>query len=728
MKKFYIFIFTCSMFSGLYAQEICNNGIDDDNDGLVDLNDLVDCNCTSSVPSLIPNPSFELMNCCPTSFSQVNCATSWIQASSATSDYLNTCGYVFPACIAAGLVPFPNGNGILGCVFSTQWQEYVGACLTSPMLAGTPYTLQMDIASTPIDNMGNVCNNGIITFGPVNVILYGTTNCANLPFAGTGCPPSPQFVILGQFLYTPVSNWGVITITFTPTVNITGIVIGSPCVLPASYTPPSGCYPYFYFDNLLLNSTNSFNTISQTGSQCANNIVLSNSLTPNATYQWYLNGVALLGETNPVLNVSTGSYPPGNYTVVVTTTTGCSTASSVVAPSSIVVAIFTNSTVCVGDSTTFTDNSTTSTGTITGWSWNFGDPASAPNNTSALQNPSHLFSTAGTYNVTLIATASNGCTNTASTTITVNPLPVLTTITTAATICIGGNTIITASGATTYTWMPGNLTGASIIVAPIATTTYTITGTNSNGCVNTTTTTITVNPFPVVTTTTTATSICIGGNSIILASGATTYNWMPGNLAGTTITISPTTTTTYTVTGTDANGCVNTTTTTITVNPLPTIQVIASSQVYCTTDLVGLLSGNPSGGLWNGPGVVGNTFDPSVAGFGFHTVVYTYTDNNSCTNTASLLMTVNACVGINEITNGNLFSVYPNPATNEINVKADASLLGAAYTVIDNVGKVVLTGKIISENTIIELGNLSSGVYMLNIGDNLKQTFKVIKE
>lgn len=57
------------------------------------------------------------MNCCPTSFSQVNCATSWIQASSATSDYLNTCGYVFPACIAAGLVPFPNGNGILGCIF-----------------------------------------------------------------------------------------------------------------------------------------------------------------------------------------------------------------------------------------------------------------------------------------------------------------------------------------------------------------------------------------------------------------------------------------------------------------------------------------------------------------------------------------------------------------------------------------------------------------------------------
>ncbi|PHX82164.1 MAG: hypothetical protein CK539_06000, partial [Flavobacteriales bacterium] len=424
MKQLLFSLFFLLAFSSLQAQEICNNGIDDDNDGLVDLNDLVDCNCASSVPSLIPNPSFELMNCCPTSFSQMNCATSWIQASSATSDYLNTCGYVFPACIAAGLVPFPNGNGILGCIFSPGWQEYVGACLTSPMLAGTPYTLQMDIASTPIDNMGNVCNNGIITFGPVNVILYGTTNCANLPFAGSGCPPSPQFVILGQFLYTPVSNWGVITITFTPTVNITGIVIGSPCVLPASYTPPSGCYPYFYFDNLQLNTSTSFNTVSQSGTQCANNIVLTSSIVPTATYQWYLNGVALVGQTNSTLNISTNGFPPGNYTVVVTTSAGCSEASSVVLPSASLVATFTNTTVCVGASTTFIDNSTTASGIITGWSWNFGDPASAPNNTSILQNPSHVFSTAGTYNVTLIVTASNGCTNTIVIQVVVTPMPV----------------------------------------------------------------------------------------------------------------------------------------------------------------------------------------------------------------------------------------------------------------------------------------------------------------
>jgi hypothetical protein len=85
-------------------------------------------------------------------------------------------------------------------------------------------------------------------------------------------------------------------------------------------------------------------------------------------------------------------------------------------------------------------------------------------------------------------------------------------------------------------------------------------------------------------------------------------------------------------------------------------------------------------------------------------------------------------LGISEVSQSNLFSVYPNPANSHINVKADAKLLGSIFTVYDNTGKVVLSGKIISENTTIELGNLSGGIYLFSVGENLKQTFKVIKE
>ena len=67
-------------------------------------------------------------------------------------------------------------------------------------------------------------------------------------------------------------------------------------------------------------------------------------------------------------------------------------------------------------------------------------------------------------------------------------------------------------------------------------------------------------------------------------------------------------------------------------------------------------------------------------------------------------------------------------AKNQINVKADIHLLGSVYNVYDNTGKSVLKGKIISPNTVIELGDLSGGIYLFSVGENLKQTFKIVKE
>jgi hypothetical protein len=96
---------------------------------------------------------------------------------------------------------------------------------------------------------------------------------------------------------------------------------------------------------------------------------------------------------------------------------------------------------------------------------------------------------------------------------------------------------------------------------------------------------------------------------------------------------------------------------------------------------------------------------------------------------ASLLSSIGCGpVGINESNSRNVFSVYPNPANNQINVKTDTKFLGSVYVVYDNTGKLVLTGKITSENTVIELGNLSAGIYLLSAGENSKHIFKVIKE
>ncbi|HEU4719057.1 MAG TPA: M43 family zinc metalloprotease, partial [Bacteroidia bacterium] len=258
-----------------------------------------------------------------------------------------------------------------------------------------------------------------------------------------------------------------------------------------------------------------------------------------------------------------------------TTSNGCQAPSASVAP----VAAFTMSasSVCAGTAVNFTDNSTNSP---TSWSWTF--PGGSPG-TSTAQNPAGItWSAAGTYTVSL--TASNGSgSNTITHTITILALPSVTTSTSGATICSGSSTTITASGASTYSWMPGSLSGTTVTVSPATTTTYTVTGTNANGCTNTATRTITVNASPTVTTTASSSTVCSGTGVTLGASGASTYNWMPGNHNGQPWTTTPTSTTTYTVTGTSANGCTGTATRTITVNASPTVTTTASPSTICSS-------------------------------------------------------------------------------------------------------------------------------------------------
>jgi hypothetical protein len=103
--------------------------------------------------------------------------------------------------------------------------------------------------------------------------------------------------------------------------------------------------------------------------------------------------------------------------------------------------------------------------------------------------------------------------------------------------------------------------------------------------------------------------------------------------------------------------------------------------------------------------------------------------SGSCTDTSDVaVLTVNNNVGINETSQDKLFSVFPNPAQSVINVKADSKLIGEVYTIYDNTGRIVLSGKLNAESTTIELGNLSGGIYMFSVGDNMNQSFKVIKE
>jgi hypothetical protein len=54
--------------------------------------------------------------------------------------------------------------------------------------------------------------------------------------------------------------------------------------------------------------------------------------------------------------------------------------------------------------------------------------------------------------------------------------------------------------------------------------------------------------------------------------------------------------------------------------------------------------------------------------------------------------------------------------------------LGSVFTIYDNTGRLLMSGKINSEKTTVNLSNFSDGVYLFRVGENLKQTFKIIKE
>lgn len=310
-----IFAFFLLLFiqaTAISQTEICNNAIDDDGDGLIDLNDN-DCDCQVIEPiSYIPNPSFEDTTCCPNNRSQLDCATGWIQASQATTDYINACGYSgwpeFPP-----PRPFPDGAGILGFrdgrirgdgSIAQNWKEYAGACLLQPLLMDSFYRFQFDVGFVNTRSSP-----------PLAVTFYGTSDCENLPFGlgndDFGCPSNdPNWKILGEVQVSGGgrNTWVNTFIDIVPDEDIYAIAIGPACE-PAVINSSL----YYYFDNLTLAELSSFNLrISDTAHPCSEEYLLTIPNNPGFNYQWYLDGIALIGEDSSDLSQM---YGEGDYQV-----------------------------------------------------------------------------------------------------------------------------------------------------------------------------------------------------------------------------------------------------------------------------------------------------------------------------------------------------------------------------------------------------------------------------
>ncbi len=165
--------------------------------------------------------------------------------------------------------------------------------------------------------------------------------------------------------------------------------------------------------------------------------------------------------------------------------------------------------------------------------------------------------------------------------------------------------------------------------------------TDQFGCSNSKTISVVVNPLPVVSLDAVA-PICVNGAAHILvghpSGGTFSGTGVVNNVFNPAIAGLGTHTITYTYS--DGNGCTNFSTTTVLVNPIPVVN-IGTFGPFCSNNAPVLLSGTPAGGSFSGTGVVGNMFNPSIAGAGTWTVTYTYADGNACINSASTQILVN---------------------------------------------------------------------------------------
>ncbi|MGG5210797.1 T9SS type B sorting domain-containing protein [Chryseobacterium sp. MIQD13] len=157
-------------------------------------------------------------------------------------------------------------------------------------------------------------------------------------------------------------------------------------------------------------------------------------------------------------------------------------------------------------------------------------------------------SNSGTYTLTITSSTPSGCTGQASVTVIKDTTPPVITISTPKlTICKGESIVLTATGASTYTWTGLTGNGNTQTVSPTTTTSYTITGTGTNGCPAQTPATITITVVPEITSTLQDIEICKGDKTILDAGTGPNYTYL-WNTGATTQTIKAELAGVYTVT------------------------------------------------------------------------------------------------------------------------------------------------------------------------------------
>jgi gliding motility-associated-like protein len=404
-----------------------------------------------------------------------------------------------------------------------------------------------------------------------------------------GCTSTKQMLIrvlsntVGNLTYTPISGCFPMQVNFAVTANnnvkyLWDFGDGSTLFTSDSTIGFNYQYPGFYVPKVILQDTQGcltpligIDTIKIFGSKpdfsvdkkvlCDNGTIQfrDSSVTADivSSYVWNFGDGNTSGLRNPSHTYgNTGMY---DVTLTINTVNGCS--NTITKPQFIKVvptpqlSITGTTTYCSPATVNLTGNLVNPDTSAIQWTWKVDNRIVNSKDLSNFSIPA-----AGTYTAWLIATNSSGCTDSTSTTITVNQTPTID-AGRDTTICIGSSFVLNPSGASTYLWSPGTDLNCTNCENPVSTPQndirYYVTG-STLGCSNTDSVFVRVKkPFTV--TVSANDTLCVGERLQLFASGAENYSWSPATgLSSSTIAnpiATPTTTTTYTVTGFDSSSC-----------------------------------------------------------------------------------------------------------------------------------------------------------------------------
>ena len=444
----------------------------------------------------------------------------------------------------------------------------------------------------------------------------------------------------------------------------------------------------------------------------------------NAPYQYSINGGANF-QSNGFFNTLQG----GNYNVVVVDANGCSSTISsetILGSGTFSVNATTTGETCMDQNASITVVENGGTGpyqySIDG-GLNF-------------QNTG-TFTGIGASNYNIVLLDANGCQTSTSATVT-NQGGFTLSVTPDQTICLGNQATVTAGGAgsgSTYSWDNGLGSGATHIVSPTSTTTYTVIANDTQGSSRTMTSTITVNTQPTVTVTPNNPTICNGDSITLTATGAQSYVWNNGTSLD-HITVAPSSQTQYVVIGQNGNCNGSPVSNTINVDPSPTI-VANGNPLSIPVGVTVNFNNNGSvatnynwifgDGSTSSQGSTSHTYSTDGT---YNVVLSGDLGNCSATDTIVVIVGNGGPTSIDNFKIENAISLYPNPNNGKFNLKINLPYYqNIEYRIVDAVGKLISSNRI--ENILnyelpLDLYDSAKGIYYLTVNTEVGQTTKQI--